>query len=128
MGTNYYLTFNECDCCKRMDKIHIGKSSAGWYFSLHVTDELNSLDKWIETFKEAGTHIVNEYDDLLSTYDMVKKITERGQEKAPNLSVAELIYNGATLGMNNLLKPSIGTHCVGYADDLPVAYIKEGFS
>ena len=42
MGTNYYLhrpRTNECEHCGRADEappLHIGKSSSGWCFSLHV--------------------------------------------------------------------------------------------
>lgn len=32
MGTNFYLTLNECDKCGRFDELHIGKASAGWQF------------------------------------------------------------------------------------------------
>ena len=32
MGTNYYTKINNCDKCGRYDKIHLGKSSAGWQF------------------------------------------------------------------------------------------------
>lgn len=49
MGTNYYLHWPEkrCDHCgsvsSRRDPLHIGKSSAGWHFSLNTI-----------TFKSAG--------------------------------------------------------------------------
>ena len=37
MGTNYYLSSKPCSCCGRKDsQRHIGKSSAGWVFALHV--------------------------------------------------------------------------------------------
>src|SRR5450631_1105933 len=37
MGTNYYLQLPGCDHCNRAgDRLHIGKSSGGWCFALHV--------------------------------------------------------------------------------------------
>lgn len=36
MGTNYFLRFNTCSCCKRYDEAHIGKKSYGWSFSFQA--------------------------------------------------------------------------------------------
>ena len=37
MGINFYLHINTCDHCGRSEKtLHIGKSSTGWAFLLHV--------------------------------------------------------------------------------------------
>ncbi len=48
MGTNYYLHRSACSECGRGDEpLHIGKSSGGWVFSLHVTDEIPDLAAWI---------------------------------------------------------------------------------
>ena len=61
MGTNYYLT-EDCECCGRaFPDLHIGKSSGGWCFSLHVipSEGLNSLDEWESRFS-CGV-ITNEY-------------------------------------------------------------------
>jgi len=49
MGTNYYLVKNErppCPCCERtyvQERLHIGKSSGGWCFALHVIPEMGML-------------------------------------------------------------------------------------
>jgi len=60
MGTNYYLqkksgTCQTCGHCSE-DPKHIGKSSGGWCFSLHVYPEEN-----ITTVT-----IVNEYGETIS--------------------------------------------------------------
>lgn len=49
MGTNYYAEYQPpCPTCGRQDPpLHIGKSSAGWCFSLHVIPELG-LNDWPE--------------------------------------------------------------------------------
>ena len=42
MGTNYYFEDSSevCECCGRgAESLHIGKSSGGWCFSLHVMPE-----------------------------------------------------------------------------------------
>jgi hypothetical protein len=95
MGTNYYLIENDCPLCKRHDEKHIGKSSAGWNFALHVypDENINNLEDWIQKFKLGD--IVNEYGEGLSINEMVSIITKR---KHPN----------------GLLRSGIdGIHCVG---------------
>jgi len=62
MGTNYYLVLP-------WDKVHIGKSSAGWVFQLHCygednTHPLHTLEDWIETIifaQRLGGRIEDEY-------------------------------------------------------------------
>jgi hypothetical protein len=68
MGTNYYLVEQEekCPHCGRADegkRLHIGKSSAGWVFALHVIPEegLNCLLDWERKFQEPGWKILDEY-------------------------------------------------------------------
>lgn len=86
MGTNYYLKETPkppCECCKRpyeTPNLHIGKSSAGWCFSLHVMPEqgIDSLADWQREWAKPGTHIVDEYGRRIPTEDMLSIITERG--------------------------------------------------
>ncbi len=82
MGTNFYLQTisNACKCCGRGDeseKLHIGKSSGGWCFSLHVDpfEGINDLSDWIERMHTKGTVITNEYGETLSPPELLKIIT-----------------------------------------------------
>ena len=78
MGTNYYLHKNTCDHCGRSDeRIHIGKSSGGWCFALHVGDDIgiNSLENWKAEWKTGV--IKNEYDDVLDSVAMLEVIEDR---------------------------------------------------
>ena len=65
MGTNYYLTKerNYCHHCGRKDveTKHIGKSSSGWVFSLHVYPEegIHDLSDWTKKFPDGK--ITNDY-------------------------------------------------------------------
>ena len=67
MGTNYYWIPKEpCECCKRpYEPIHIGKSSAGWCFGLHVipADEA----KWVENVPETGINSLADWLGLWAT-------------------------------------------------------------
>lgn len=80
MGTNYYLEEKSpCECCNRgYDNLHIGKSSMGWVFSLHVIKgEIETLDQWKDRWSKEGVRIVNEYGDTLTPDEMLKVITNR---------------------------------------------------
>ena len=59
MSINYYHYEEQsapCPTCghkKKIKRLHIGKSSYGWAFSLHIIphEGLNSLDDWRERWK-----------------------------------------------------------------------------
>lgn len=81
MGTNYYLhQKQDCECCGRpFEPLHIGKSSGGWCFSLHVMprDNINTLDDWIELWSEPQAFIRDECGEKIPTDEMLKIITQR---------------------------------------------------
>ena len=73
MSTNYYA---HIDLGGPVVKLHIGKSSAGWCFALHVTDEITSLDDWRKAWRCPWVTIVDEYGDVITTDAMVSTITD----------------------------------------------------
>lgn len=84
MGTNYYHVTgsSRCDHCGRggeIDKKHIGKSSVGWAFMLHVYPEekIYNLEDWIDRIKLLGGKIYNEYDDEITLNCLYQIITDR---------------------------------------------------
>lgn len=118
MGTNYYWTPNykpPCAHCGRAfeqeKQIHIGKSSGGWCFSLHVTDYINDLVDWREIWK-AGT-IFDEYDREISVEKMLEIITEREWASNDRLTPQWLHENHAEVGPNGLARHKVdGKHCI----------------
>lgn len=118
MGTNYYLHTEDkppCDHCGRKDNrepLHIGKSSAGWVFSLHVMPELglNDLADWEREWSLPGTWIENEYGDRISPADMRATITERSwpHERGEGRPSEYL------KGPNGLSRHRIGPHCTAH--------------
>lgn len=82
MGTNYYAFTGKkvkvtCDCGFEHylpEKLHIGKNSYGWYFSLQVIFEkgLMELEDWRTVLKKS--RIVDEYGEEISYDEMIKTI------------------------------------------------------
>jgi hypothetical protein len=110
MGTNYYV--------KHADgkTLHIGKSSGGWCFSLHVIPEknLNTLDDWKYFLNKRNTKITNEYEETLTLKQLLSTIEDRKWNRVPG---REFNYdlNGAEPGPNGLVRHIIdGIHCVGH--------------
>lgn len=131
MGTNYYMEFDKCPCCgERKDSIHIGKSSAGWCFSLHVYPEnnINTLDDWVGLLLKtvpSQAVIKDEYGDEETIIDMVEIIKNRSFPFRPaedipyGYSSWEECYrlNHAEPGPNNLMRHKVdGTHCIGHGE------------
>ena len=83
MGTNYYANVNICECCdEAKETIHIGKSSAGWTFSFHSTDEIASYKEWLKVLSGSNTRIKNEYNEIVSLTKFKKMIETK--RDAPN--------------------------------------------
>lgn len=104
MGTNYYYYYNVCECCGRSDILHIGKSSCGWVFSLHILPELdiNDLDDWINLFNTENSYIKDENDILISSTDMLDIITNREERYPPPIRG------------DVLMRHTIDSYCVGH--------------
>jgi hypothetical protein len=131
MGTNFYFRkplVNYCEHRGRSDppeELHIGKSSAGWCFSLHVYPEqgIHALDDW-EAIWPNGT-IFDEYGDELTKCEMLAVITGRSSSEAWDSQWAsnsgyfseEVFHcsNNSERGPNGLLRHRIdGSHCIGH--------------
>ncbi len=128
MGLNFYLHRGRCESCGRSDEpLHIGKSSAGWCFLLHVIPELgiNDLEDWRREWHSG--EIRDEYNKPVSVCEMLNVIANRswpiGWEekfgKWPMDSIAERNFHGMNYserGPNNLLRTNIclASRCVGH--------------
>jgi hypothetical protein len=132
MGTNYYLHERPpCECCRRpFKRLHIGKSSGGWCFSLHVDPDngIHDLPDWIERWSRPGAVIRDEYGEALSGNEMEAIITSRGIGRTKDWDSkwwrdSDWYYsesqfhqsNGSERGPNGLLRHRIdGRHCSGH--------------
>ncbi len=105
MGTNYYVQTKEpCPHCSReYPALHIGKSSAGWCFALHVDPEngINDLDDWRAIWSQPDARIFDEYGKAITIADMELIITVRSHPRG--LSRHDVIAGG------NVVKNGAGT-------------------
>lgn len=121
MGTNYYL-YREAACghCgHRAEPLHIGKSSAGWCFALHVIPEegLDSLDAWKVAWSSEGTGIEDEYGRIITPQEMEGVVMRRAGMAVARHEAGFLAENHAIDGPRGLLRHDMdGTHCVGHGD------------
>lgn len=142
MGTNYYWHEKPpCPCCGATGgSIHIGKSSYGWCFSLHVDESLgiNTLEDWIDRFNRGGSYIRDEYGDDVSVDEMIRIITQRGKLRKTDWEVIQRTgwykseehfhaNNHSENGPFNLLRYRIGDICVGHGEGT-WDYLKGEFS
>lgn len=123
MGTNYYLHQQTgLPAPDHVVVMHIGKSSAGWCFSLHVMPEqgICDLHDWIALIEKLGpaAKIRDEYGTELLLYELMEIITIRWRDRPVEESVGSynkflgssqtleefLNSNHAELGPNNLLR------------------------
>jgi hypothetical protein len=142
MGTNYYLRFQECEHCGHTpQEVHLGKSSLGWTFGLHIIPEceiidLPSMEKWVkEKLATSQACICNEYGITLSWQDFLEIVTIRSCPRIIKdgwnsrwwdygIGLGRLSYssetdfhrkNSSTRGPSGLLRHRIdGYHCVGH--------------
>ncbi len=79
MGTNFYMHEEPpCPTCHRSKEMrHIGKSSAGWCFTLRVypREGINTLEDWKKLW--AGKTFEDEYGDSVSEEQLLDRITNR---------------------------------------------------
>lgn len=119
MGTNYYWR-PQSKVCKECghdpsEEIHIGKSSMGWCFALHVTDEIKSLTDWRVVWEGEGA-IFDEYGQETNVHKMLMVITDRSSSRhEEETDKMFLDDNHAVRGPNGLIRSAIdGHHCIGH--------------
>lgn len=95
MGTNYYVVEDVCPHCNRgADKIHIGKSSGGWPFTVHVIPEngINSWQDWHTFLKDKN--IQDEYGRNVSLDELNELVvSKRMYGNAPHVIEANIKYS-----------------------------------
>ena len=130
MGTNYYVADKSkyCEHCGRGEKtIHLGKSSAGWCFTLNVHPK-RDIHNWKDILKFVkGKKIFNEYDEHITLAEFIDVVEHRSWDY-PRSEMDFSCYpyckslkdflkrNNAVLGPNNLLRHEISDFCIGHGE------------
>jgi hypothetical protein len=118
MGTNYYLEREVCPQCHQpKEKLHIGKSSMGWCFSLHIYPErgIKSLNNWRYFWRGRNNLIRDEYGGRVPKSIMLREITERSRDDLLPDDKEFYERNHAENGPDNLLRAKVdGTYCVAH--------------
>jgi len=134
MGANYYLYAPACSHCGHAkEPLHLGKSSTGWCFGLHVYPEQDLVD-WqdiwarIIAVEELGGFIQNENGETIDSGLFFTIVWDRGR-KEPH-SLQWLKGNHAIPGPYGLARHIVdGNHCIGNAGlDAPIDYFVGEFS
>jgi hypothetical protein len=106
---------------KREEDLHIGKSSGGWVFALHVISEkrLYGLPDWMILLDKPDVIIFEKVDGQLrreiSLDDLLKVITERKFEGNDNVNHLFHVVNKSMPAENGLVRKVIdGERCVGH--------------
>jgi len=125
MSTNYYYYHHHhCPHCGRNDPpLHVGKSSSGWCFALHVYPDagLHTLADWVVRWRAGGV-IQDQHGDTVAVEDMLSVISERTGDGSNSFAMSDysVYHNGAIdsePGPNGLDRRAIdGEHCVGHGD------------
>lgn len=100
--------------------MHIGKSSAGWCFALHVEPDRpgypQSLDDWKVVWSTPGWSIRDEYDVPLTAAEMLAEIQDRSWPERER-SDEFLRQNSAVIGPSGLLRNAFRAgRCVGHGE------------
>ena len=118
MSNNYYLHSPVCETCGRGDApLHIGKSSVGWCFALHVDPDngINDLPDWERLWSAPGARIVDECEDPVSVEDMRIIITDRHWFRTSEVNPSWYESNHAEPGPNNMARSRIEAgHCIAH--------------
>ena len=116
MSTNFYLRQPACEACGHQpDQLHIGLSAGGWYFALHVDEDIKCLMDWVRLWKaHPDWAIEDEYGGGYTRNEMLRKITMRHQRPGRRPTQEWFDRNHAMTGPGNLARSVIPRQCIGH--------------
>lgn len=136
MGTNYYAIIGAAEPCAHCGhaperrRLHIGKSSMGWTFGLHVEpddpEHPSTWEEWRTLLNRQDVAIEDEYGERHTLSDLVA-VVERRSCCWRNPTPEWLEENGAVPGPNNLARRKLGHFAVAHGEgpwDLCVGHFR----
>lgn len=113
MGINFYWVSVDGE------ERHIGKSSLGWVFALHVYPEhgINDLSDWLRYWDSQEGFIKDEYHRRIEVLEMLSCITERESPRQTiPLGYADWTVfhreNHSLNGPNGLCRAKLSSRCI----------------
>lgn len=102
-------------CVIERDRLHIGKSSAGWHFGLCIYPSLGiyGLDDWKRLFEDPRYSVEDEDGEGVSAEKMIEVIVER-----EGYAGASEEYEAQAVERENSIREMQGIDPVGSYDDL----------
>lgn len=76
VGTNYYLLEDYCTHCKKGERVHLGKHSAGWRFAMSAL-VYKTYGDWFKRLNQPNTVVVDEYGMPEPVYELVKSFENK---------------------------------------------------
>lgn len=124
MGTNYYAHVKGNPLLRWIvepEKVHIGKSSGGWVFSLHVKQNVgdefvSTWADWKRVLQKKNVDIYDEYDQLIDKRTFFAVVEKRSWNR-PVPDTFDYERNHAVPGPNGLIRHKVdGRHCIGHGE------------
>ena len=136
MGTNYYLHAPKCFHCGKEEEppLHLGKSSIGWCFGLHVYPE-DGINNWQQMWskidyltKDHNYEIRDEYGGFVDNGKFFSIVWDRSGKPDKLFDKQWLKDNYAKPGPYGLARHVLlAGHCIGHGEG-PFDYIIGEFS
>jgi hypothetical protein len=136
MSTNYYLHAPACTHCGKEEEppLHLGKSSIGWCFGLHVYPE-DDINNWQQLWsridyltKDHDHEIRDEYGDFVDNGKFFSIVWDRSGKPDKLFDKQWLKDNHAQIGPYGLARHALlAGHCIGHGEG-PFDYIIGDFS
>jgi hypothetical protein len=127
-NNTYYPTIEELS--KRFyQKIHVGKASMGWHFSLCIYPEygINNFNDWKKLFSDSNVQIEDEYGDIISPEVMIEKITKRSISNWDDNPEAIKDFEAHCLQIQNSFRQCTGSKAYdSYDEYLEVNHAQRG--
>lgn len=122
MGTNFYSVSKDLFYSTNYERsndpmcLHIGKSSMGWCFALHVIPDHGICDitGWVPYFFDDDRVIIDEYNKEISFEEMYSIIAKRSFSSERSNEMYK--KNDAIQGPHNLARSKIGDDCIGHGE------------
>jgi hypothetical protein len=101
MGTNYFYTYDRCECCGRGEQIHMCKNLTSWHAYLghgeevgELNGEVKSWKDWKRALAQPDVCVTDEYGDFFSPEEFIEKVENVSRLTRSKHYLERLQYTG----------------------------------